>query len=129
MTPERIEYFKKSSNAERDLRMLIKRCKKALKIAKSECSAFNLKPSDKKPLEYLVKYVQLQDSKMLLQALRHELQRIKGMDRVVVPYELMRFGFKANVPRVSYNCECLEPINRKYKYCPNCGRKILWESW
>jgi predicted amidophosphoribosyltransferase len=126
MTPERIEYFKKSSNAERDLRMLIKRCKKALKIAKSECSAFNLKPSDKKPLEYLVKYVQLQDSKMLLQALRNELQRLTGMDRVVVPREV-------TIP--SYTdlkqgcCICGRDVyDALDSYCPNCGRRILWDK-
>jgi hypothetical protein len=125
MTPERIEYFKKSSNVERDLRMLIKRCKKALKIAKSECSAFNVKPSDKKPLEYLVKYVQLQDSKMLLQALRHELQRIKGMDRVVVPRNYREWN--ASITGYLATCKCGRDVSWE-RYCPNCGRKILWES-
>jgi hypothetical protein len=125
MTPERIKYFKKSSNAERDLRMLIKRCKKALKIAKSECSAFNLKPSDKKPLEYLVKYVQLQDSKMLLQALRHELQRIKGMDRVVVPRRAILESWGG--VRLG-RCKCGEIMKSFECFCHSCGRRILWDK-
>ena len=128
MTPKRREYLIKSSNKEREIRGLIRRCKKALSISKSECNAFNLKPADKKPLEYLEKYIQIQDSKILLQALRHELARLKGMDRVVVPkvtYYLRNNG--AFVQRANH-CLCGQRLAGGEWYCPKCGRKILWEE-
>lgn len=132
MTPERRKYLMKSSNKEREIRGLIRRCKKALSISKSECNAFNLKPADKKPLEYLEKYIQLKDSKILLQALRHELARFKGMGRVApIILEITRSEDTFEIIDADAFCGCckqLLSIFQKKSYCPNCGRKILWEK-
>lgn len=117
MTPVREKYLAKCSKRELVLRHWIELQNVNIKAYKAD---FKKNPTKARRL--------LQTMKYELVVYRHELARLKGMDRVVVPYELMRFGFKANVPRVSYNCECFEPIYRKYKYCPKCGRRILWEK-
>ena len=122
MTPEREDYLNNCSNREKmlrafiaDVKLGIKRCKKSLNDPKENFGRS-------------VDLIMIRVGKVRLNAYRNELQRLNGMDRVVVPYEVMRFGFEANIPRVSYNCECFEPIDRKHKYCPNCGRRILWEK-
>jgi hypothetical protein len=122
MTPRRKAYFEKCSDKEKTIRLLIKSTKREIKKRKEFLNGGYDDGDDESDYHYF----KIAINKVALQALRHELQRLKGMDRVVVPYELMRFGFKANVPRVSYNCECFEPIYRKYKYCPKCGRRIMW---
>ena len=122
MTSERVAYLAKCSNRELWLRSEIRNIeidicwqKQRISNANEEWIATGAK-------------CELWHKKQLLMTLRHEVARLKGMDRVVEPYEVMRFGFGANVPKVSYNCECFEPIDRKHKYCPNCGRRILWEK-
>lgn len=119
MTPERKAYLAKCSEWEVEVRNRIRLYKQQIRLVKE---SLKYGYDDKWYRHCLRKH------KHYLMMYRHELARLKGMDRVVVPYEVMRFGFEANVPRVSYNCECFEPIDRKYKFCPNCGRRILWEK-
>lgn len=138
MTPERRKYFMKSSNKEREIRGLIRRCKKALSISKSECNAFNLTPADKKPLEYLEKYIQLKDSKILVQALRHELARLKGMDRVTrVEKGLVTDDGDSYNEYYCENCGAMITSDKHFpksqiassiRCCQYCAHKFLWEK-
>lgn len=124
MTPEREKYIAKCSKWEKILRHWIEVAKSDIKRHKFFLNNAEAVGEPKN----LLRLAEIRFYKDRINCYRHELQRIKGMDRVVVPYEVMRFGFEANIPRVSYNCECFEPIDRKFKYCPQCGKRILWEK-
>ena len=73
--------------------------------------------------------------KFELAAYRHELNRIKGMDRVVVPKDVQKFLYAVHDFGTGYGigfigvCKCGAELNNvDCKYCPNCGKRILWEK-
>lgn len=68
---------------------------------------------------------QIRKRKTILTACKHELQRIKGMDRVVIPSEQYDRRFE------TYNWYCTKcdsEISVFENYCSECGRRILWEK-
>ena len=62
--------------------------------------------------------------KVRLAAYRHELNRLKGMDRVVVPSDAYTREYLGNGV-----CVCGYELHKKrHNYCPRCGRRVLWEK-
>ena len=65
-------------------------------------------------------------------AYQHELHRLKGIDRVVVPREVqinMEIVGIAMINVATGICKCGERLESLgHVYCPVCGRKILWEK-
>ncbi|MBQ5673446.1 MAG: hypothetical protein IIV46_04520, partial [Phascolarctobacterium sp.] len=82
MTPERKEYLMEHNGREETIRHLIRGYKHELKKCKAVCSSYDLKRIGRKPLGYRIHIVQVNETKLIINALRHELQRLKGMDRV-----------------------------------------------
>ena len=131
MNRKRMVYLAKCSKREKFLRSEINACKRSIKFAKqfwrdslAEVLMGIATPDER---EALIRN-RIRDLKWQLSAYRHELARLKGMDRVTMPYKMFRFGFSVNVPKVSYYCECLTSLNGQTNYCPSCGRRILWEK-
>lgn len=63
---------------------------------------------------------------------KHELAKLKGVDRVVMPQDVYKMiekiGDSWGVIRVGY-CVCGEDVREDTdKYCSYCGRKLLWEK-
>ena len=118
MTPEREAYWKKCSLKERTLRALINDEKCAIKVLKN-----NFKYPENYNFNILL--IMISQCKVRLSAYCHELQRLKGMDRVVIPSEQYDRRFK------TYNWYCTKcdsEISVFGNYCPTCGRKILWKK-
>lgn len=116
MTPERKKYLVECSKREMFLRKKIADCKMLIK---------HLKYATYKKLgaPYFHDVLQcLRLTKYEYTAYRHELNRLKGMDRGVVP----EFYHSTDV----YHCpKCTTAIwFASDKYCPNCGSRILWEK-
>lgn len=131
MTSEREKYLAKCSKREMTLRRLIKYYKLELKKAKAVCSSYDLKALGRKPFGYRIHIVAVKETKLMLQSLCHELARLKGMDRVVVPREA---GYELTVEGYTGYCCCgnflMENcLNKKANiHCDKCGRRILWEK-
>ena len=110
MTPKRKAYLAKCSEWEVEVRNWIKIQKQQLRIAKTGlgygCDDEYYRHNVRKRKRYLMMY-------------RHELQRLKGMDRVVVPK-------RAEGYIGVFVCSCGSDVIANY--CPNCGRRILWEK-
>ena len=130
MNRKRMVYLAKCSKREKFLRREIDNCKRSLKFVKRYWSdkpdglfGFMTTEEWEAPLRNRIR-----DLKWQLSAWQHELARLKGMDRVTMPYKMFRFGFSVNVPKVSYYCECSTSLNGQTNYCPSCGRRILWEK-
>ena len=71
--------------------------------------------------------------KIKLNAYRHKLARIKGMDRVVVPRDVTFDTFVICYCLEGYRllgvCSCGKRlVQYKHNYCPDCGRLILWNK-
>lgn len=126
MTPKRKEYLAKCSEREKEIRMLIKYYKYELKKAKAVCSSYDLKKIGRKPFGYRVHIGTVEQCKVIISALYHELARFKGMDRVVVPRAVT---IPPNTDLKQGDCICgREVYDALDNYCPNCGRKILWKK-
>ena len=63
--------------------------------------------------------------KQLLMTLRHELARLKGMDRVVVVGDDEPF-VNTLTGAEYWTCKCGTGIYVTDNYCSNCGERILW---
>lgn len=87
MTLEREKYLAKCSKMEQQIRMLIKYYKYELKKDKAVCSSYDLKGIGRKPFGYRLSIGKVKQDKTVITALRRELARLKGMDRVAVPME------------------------------------------
>ena len=125
MTPERKAYWEKCSLKERTLRALINDEKCAIKALKN-----NFKYP--KNYNFNVLLIMISQCKVRLSAYRHELARLKGMDRVVVPNRsqkyIYRIGEEFKVSKVGF-CNCKANLTEVlHVYCPDCGRKILWDK-
>ena len=141
MTPERKEYLMEHTGREATIRDLIRGYKHELKKCKAVCSSYDLKRIGRKPLGYRIHIVQVNETKLIIQALRHELQRLKGMDRVVVPKQTKHEVLPKTTSRPAimskpyFVCKCGDTVGfmmgnewQKATYCTHCGRRILWEK-
>lgn len=91
------------------------------------CSSYDLKKMGRKPFGYRLHIGMVKQYKVIISALYHELARLKGMDRVVVPK--VTYVGKCNdtfMQRVE-RCTCGERLIGE-NYCPECGRRILREK-
>ena len=123
MTPEREAYWKKCSLKERTLRALINDEKCAIKVLKN-----NFKYPENYNFNILL--IMISQCKVRLSAYRHELQRLKGMDNVVVPRQVRMvaypashgFGFGYECVAIGL-CACGAPLrDDECKYCQRCGK-------
>lgn len=113
MPPEREAYLAKCGKLEKKYREWISKTKEIIKDAKANLNDTGIDVEWEKNI--------LRSHKMYLSWYRHELNRLKGMDRVVVPKRRMLV-----IPH--YECKCCWWLGDEYNYCPNCGRRILWEK-
>lgn len=110
MTPQRKAYLAKCSKKELWYRKRLFELKASLKTLKILATA----PENSCWLEN-IKFI-----KWEILVLRHELARLKGLDRVVVPEVYKSTG-------VFHCSKCNGAVWLiKDNYCPNCGRRILW---
>lgn len=117
MTPERYKYLSKCSDRELKLRNLIGSSKYYLKVCKEDLNNF--------PGWDFLK-AKVKQEKINLIALRNELNRLKGMDRVVV---LRGVVIPLGTDLKQGYCICGRDVyDALDNYCPNCGRRILWEK-
>ena len=126
MTPEREDYLNKCSNRESLLRAFI--TDEENNIRRFKNSLNNLQGMFSRNIDLIM----IRHSKVRLAAYRHELQRLKGMNNVVVPRNVT-FEEYAHT-RIGY-CRCGAVviqggiIERFYDICcRKCGRRILWEK-
>lgn len=132
MTPERKAYLMEHIGREATIRHLIRWYKYELKKYKAVCNSYDLKRIGRKPFGYRVHIVRVNETKLIINTLRHELNRLKGMDRVVVPNRsqklIYRIGEEFKVSKVGF-CNCKANLTEVlHVYCPDCGRKILWDK-
>lgn len=119
MTLERERYLAKCSKREKYLRRAIADSKVDIKTFKSDLKINRL-------FSRTTELILIRHNKIKLNAYRHELARIKGMDRVVVIKESQ---WLRGTNCVLASCKCGDTIVvNEYNYCPTCGRKILWEK-
>jgi hypothetical protein len=131
MTPEREAYLKAISSKERAIRHALKMAKFSLAETKEWWTKHKYtKPSKINGYKKTVKR-----QKATVMALRHELQRLKGMDNVVVPRQVRMatypashgFGFGYECVAIGL-CACGAPLrDDECKYCQRCGKRVLWE--
>ena len=127
MTPERKAYLMKCSGKEDFIRAKISYYKQQLKSLKMT----------KLTIGCMLRHLrgQIKRTKWHLNAYRHELARLKGMDKVAMPFHSYHRGFEDGhlVEYEIWTCpkcdvlvggDCLET----YNFCPDCGRRILWEK-
>lgn len=114
MTPERKAYWEKCSLKERTLRALINDEKCAIKVLKN-----NFKYPENYNFNVLL--IMISQCKVRLSAYRHELARLKGMDRVAIPKPV---GYK----ELEWCCKCGEEVIDFDTYCSYCGKRLLWEK-
>lgn len=124
MTTERVVYLAGGSKREKWIRDNIAYYKQQLKIYK------RAKLTNDGGEIWLRK--QIRNTKRYLTTYRHELHRLKGMNRVVVPKRRIVFASPTenfNVGDTLGRCKCGQVLDSALmKFCPNCGRKILWEK-
>lgn len=119
MTPEREKYLAKCSDKENFIRANItyyKQQLRSLKMAKLTIIG------DK----YWRGHIR--HTKCHLNAYRHELARLKGMDRVTYPCRIMlnNGDYIVGLWRCS---SCSDGLCEGDNYCTGCGRKILWKRF
>lgn len=116
MTPKREAYLAKCGYKEKWLRSIIRTHKEAIKKSKEKLTNIVFDSMG----QVAVCKSSMRTNRWLIASLRHELARLKGMDRVVVPRGMGYYRQKGW-------CVCDIDLERsKHTYCPNCGRKILW---
>lgn len=133
MTPKREKYLNTCSQQEARIRGLLKYHKHKLKEAKAVCNAYNLQANDRKVFSYLLATGHILHHKTIVSNLRHELNRLKGMDRVVVPRDVTFDSFVKGYCQEGFGlvgvCSCGKHLVRyKHNYCPDCGCRILWNK-
>ena len=127
MTPKRKKYLAKCSKREKELRFNINKAKLNLAVFKMAVTKQGMLPILKDSIK---------STKCMLVAYRHELHRLKGMDRVVVPkvkFSVPQIREWGRTGRISYYATCKCGNDTLYSgndecYCPQCGRRILWEK-
>lgn len=140
MTPKRKKYLAKCSKREHILRDKIAIFKSALKTSKSFIRSYSTYGTkDSKRMVAMLSGIH--ENKVKLSAYRHELARLKGMDRVVVPKQTKHevLPKTTNRPAIMskpyFVCKCGDTVGfmmgnewQKATYCTHCGRRILWEK-
>ena len=116
MTPKRKAYFAKCSDKEKWLRCKISAANSNLAYYKD---LLTISVALDQNWGIIVNKQKVKDYKREIVAYRHELHRLKGMDRVVVPK-------RAEGYIGVFVCSCGSDVIANY--CPNCGRRILWEK-
>lgn len=116
MTPQREQYLAKCSNREKYLRKEIKDYKREIRVIKSSLQA---------GCDIELNLSCLKFRKLWLTMARHELHRLKGMDRVVVPKISYSSDDDFSVP--IFECSC-GMILCGTSCCERCGKRILWEK-
>ena len=116
MTPERKAYLAKCGKLEKKYRKWIQDTKERIKEAKERLS-----------IECDVEWEQsiIRSHKVYLGWYKHELNRLKGMDRVVVPRNYREWN--ASITGHLATCECGRDVSSETN-CPVCGRPILCEK-
>ena len=115
MTPERKAYLDRCSKWERKLRSYIKNEKMVIKHRKWCLSISNI-DYDRQRLKMSQRYLQMY---------RHELNRLKGMDRATSIYRT----YDKETGLTSCFCSnCDRAIEQFDNYCGNCGKHFLWEK-
>ena len=127
MTPKREKYLAKCGKLEMKYRKWIQDTKERIKEAKERLT-----------IECDVEWEKsiIRSHKVYLGWYKHELNRLKGMDRVVVPkvnFSVPQIREWGRTGRKSYYATCKCGNGNLYsgsdeRYCPNCGRLILWEK-
>ena len=119
MTPKRKAYLAKCSNREIWLRSEIRNIEIDIHWQKYRLSNANE--------EWIATGArcELWHKKQLLMTLRHELARLKGMDRVVVVGDDEPF-VNTLTGAEYWTCKCGTGIYVTDNYCSNCGKRILW---
>ena len=112
MTPKRKKYLANCSEREKGLRCNINQAKINLAVLKLAATTQGMLPILKNAIK---------STKCMLVVYRHELHRLKGMDRVVVPKVVSYKEFEGV-------CKCGNDVTDFDFYCSECGRKILWEK-
>ena len=120
LTPERKAYWLSIGFKERQLRALINDEKCAIKCFKN-----NFKYPENYNCNILS--IMLRQAKIRLTAYRHALNRLKGMDRVVVPKRIFIDNY-CGISTKCTRCKCGRLIPHFENYCSDCGRRILWEK-
>ena len=118
MTAKREAYLANCSDTENFLRTMIGKYKYFIKTCKALLnSGYNYpsRESDKYDLKIF---------KYHLRMFQHELNYLKGVDRVVAPKNAFKgaWGFKGGL------CKCGKYITNNISFCPVCGRRILFEK-
>ena len=131
MTPEREKYLAMCGDNEKVLRAVLNNQKQGVKSHKYILNNDSLMSKAEK--EYVLD--SLSNYKRGVSFYRHELNHIKGMDRVVVPKDVQKFLYAVHDFGTGYGigfigvCKCGAELNNvDCKYCPNCGKRILWEK-
>lgn len=129
MTPEREKYLACITSRERVIRHAIRMAALSLRETKEWWTKHKTNRPNK--IRGYKKTVKRQ--KLTLMACKRELAKLKGMDRVVVPRDVTFDSFVIGYCQDSFGlvgvCSCGKHLARyKHNYCPNCGRKILWEK-
>lgn len=132
MTPKRKAYLAKCSKRELVLRHWIK-------VAKGNISRYKFglnydKTFTDDDMEYCLSSIRFHKDR--INCYRHELARLQGMDRVVVPkvkFSVPQIREWGHTGRKSYYATCKCGNDTLYsgndeRYCPQCGRRILWEK-
>ena len=127
MTTHREAYLAKCSEREKLLRWKLKEAKQVLrkyKFAQNRKREIYPFPLTEAQIIYIRKMIS--ESKTLICTYRHELNRIKGMDRVVVPKRTFIDNY-CGISTKCTRCKCGRLVPDFKNYCSDCGRHILWE--
>ena len=120
MTPQREAYLAKCSDKEKILRHRISgylfEIQREKYILNTEGGLVDMDRYKSK--------LRIKRYKYHLNAYRHELSKVKGMDKAVAPRKayIGAWGDKGGL------CKCGKHITDVYNYCPWCGKRLLWEK-
>lgn len=120
MTPQREQYLAKCSDIEKLLRWKLKKAKQVLLVYKFGLNREpKLYPLTQGQIQYDLKVIR--EIKISISSYRHELNRLKGWDRGVVPKPV---GYK----ELEWYCKCGEEVSDFDTYCSYCGKRLLWKK-
>ena len=100
------------------LRKIIADCKESLKIFK-KARQTNIGGKG-----WCGKYIR--KNKTILTACKHELNRLKEMDNILIPKKIF-FDNYCGMHTKCTRCSCGKLIPNFENYCSECGKRILWK--
>lgn len=124
MTPQRQAYFNKCSDKEKSVREQIDIAEQVIRGCKATLNRKRKNHLTQGQIDYSLSVIS--EAKIIANAYRHELAKIKGMDRVAYPHKIKinKGDYIVNLWRCS---SCGDGLCEDDNYCSACGRKILWE--